>query len=148
MPDPKPIADTFRPLSPFLAMLDVAGELRRIDRLGHDLLAAESRLEAMLERLRPVLERQPGGIAQHVQRAAERGDELVIVAIDDDGSITARTEAIQSLVGVEWPETPANGAGAGDDDALDGLDAALVSEYQSVNPRVTPVSATLYEDAK
>ena len=110
MPDTKPLADTFRPLSPFLAMLDVAGELRRIDKLGHDLQLAESRLEAMLERLRPVLERQPDGIAQHVQRAAERGDEVVIVTLEDDGSITARTEPIQSLVGVEWPEAPADGA--------------------------------------
>ena len=137
---------TFRPLSPFLALLDVAGELRRIDKLGHDLLEAESRLEAMLEGLRPVLERQPAGIAQHVQRAAERGDEMVIVAIEDDGSISARTEPILSLVDVEWPDATADGAGA--DDALDGLDRALAAGFQSVNPRVTPVSVTLCEDPK
>ena len=144
MPDSKPISDTFRPLSPFLAMLDVAGELRRIDKLGHDIRAAEARLEAMLEWLRPVLERQPGGIAQHVQRAAERGDEMVIVAIEDDGSISARTEPILSLVDVEWPDATADGAGA--DDALDGLDRALAAGFQSVNPRVTPVSVTLCEE--
>lgn len=110
MPDPRPLADTFRPLSPFLALLDVAGELRRIDKLGNEILAAEARLEAMLERLRPVLERQPGKIAQHVQLAAKRGDEMVVVTLEDDGAITAHTEAIQSLVGVEWPEAPADGA--------------------------------------
>ena len=149
MPDPRPLANTFRPFSPFRAMLDVAWELRRIDRLGHEILAAESQLEALLEHLRPVLERQPGGIAQHVQRAAERGDEMVIVAIEDDGSISARTEPILSLVDVEWPDATADGAGA--DDALDGLDRALAAEsgsaeYQSVNPRVTPVSVTLCEE--
>ena len=146
MPDPAHLVDTFRPSSPFLALLDVAGELRRIDKLGHDMLEAESRLEAMLEGLRPVLERQPAGIAQHVQRAAERGDEMVIVTLEDDGSITARTEPILSLVGVEWPESPVVGAGADAEDALDGLDRALAAEYQSVNPRVTPVSVTLCED--
>ena len=146
MPDsrPQPLANTFRPFSPLRAMLDVAWELRRIDRLGHEILAAESQLEALLEHLRPVLERQPGGIAQHVQRAAERGDEMVIVAIEDDGSISARTEPILSLVDVEWPDATADGAGA--DDALDGLDRALASGFQSVNPRVTPVSVTLCED--
>lgn len=146
MPDPRPLADTFRPLSPFLALLDVAGELRRIDKLGNEILAAEARLEAMLEHLRPVLERQPGGIAQHVQRAAERGDEMVIVAIEDDGSISARTEPILSLVDVEWPDLSADGAGDDLADALDRLDQDLEAEYQSVNPRVTPVSVTLCED--